>query len=183
MGIYIRTFEFFMFVSVWIIIFHKIKKKPLSQVTVIVTSCLLVIFGELINEFVTNTTKYNHFFLIYLPKTKIPISIIGGGIIFSLGIYVLSEILGKNFIRKPPYFISKKNSSLIIQIIIILLFTIFAPLVELSGISMDLWHWQHKIALSLGWWIGIMKYYFIFLYIPALFGVFISYLSSNKIKK
>jgi len=133
-----------------------LRRRNIPELVVVVLSATTVIAGELINNFHSKVTVYNSSFLLWIPGTDIPVFIICGGIVTSLVISMISNRLSSESVLK--------------KCMLVILFSMSFPLMELAGIGSGLWKWPSNPPLDPGWIIGVWEFYFIFIGVPALTG-------------
>ena len=111
-----------------------------------------VLAGEMLNQFVSKMAVYN-------GVCGIPQYIVLAGTMLVWGLYALAFPISQKI----------KVERLPVRILIIFTISLLLPLVELFGLKIDLWYWTRPLpVLSIGWIIGVWKYYFLFLAIPAI---------------
>ncbi|MFZ2656502.1 MAG: hypothetical protein WAX69_16335 [Victivallales bacterium] len=137
-----------------------LRRRNIPELVVVVLSATTVIAGELINNFHSKVTAYNSSFLLWIPKTEIPVFIICGGIVTSLVIFLISNRLSSKSILK--------------KCMVVMLFSLTFPLIELAGIGSGLWKWSANPPVDPSWIIGVWEFYFIFIGIPALIGCIVT---------
>jgi hypothetical protein len=128
--------------------------------------CLLVMAGALVtvsvgetfNYIYSTTIYYDNFFMI--PFTKIPVFIILSGGVAAVWAYRLSVKAKEGLKIKNVDFMSAFFLSLV-----------FPPLSEIFGTGAGLWRWEGDIQMNLSFFIGIWKFYALFIFLPVFFGL------------
>jgi len=134
-----------------------VRRKSLLEFFLIITALTTVTIGEALNLFVYKATAYT-------DRIGIPIYIILGGSIIAWSYFKLPQILSEKI----------KKNNLAMQIVLFLFLSILFPIIEIAGIKANLWYWLKPYSLtSIWWWIGVWKFYMIFLGIPVLTAFFI----------
>lgn len=111
-----------------------------------------VLAGEILNLFISKMAVYN-------GVCGIPPYIVLSGAMLVWGIYALASAISQKI----------KMERLPLKITIVIALSILLPLVELFGLKTGLWYWTRPLpVLSIGWIIGVWKYYFLFLALPAI---------------
>jgi hypothetical protein len=135
-----------------VIILNIIRRKSIFELLLIITALTTVAIGEVLNLLVYKATAYT-------DKIGIPIYIILAGSILAWSYFKLPQILSEKL----------KKNNLFIQLVLFLFLSTFFPVIEIAGIKAGLWYWLKPYSItSLWWWIGVWKFYMIFLGIPIL---------------
>jgi hypothetical protein len=128
--------------------------------------CLLVMAGALItvsagetfNYIYSTTIYYDNFFMI--PFTKIPVFIILSGSIIAAWTY--------RFAVKIKEFSKIKNLDFVSAFFLSL---VFPPLSEIFGVGAGLWRWEGDVQMNLSFFLGIWKFYALFIFLPVFCGL------------
>jgi len=157
----LRIVIFVLFLNIILILIKKLKYLDLAVIT---CALFTVTYGEALNLFSYKMAVYNGI-------DGIPLYIIFGGAMLSWGLFLLSS-----------YLIKKVNFQCIFcNIFILVACSIFLPIIEIIGLKSGLWYWTRPYAiLSLAWFLGVWKFYFLFIASPALIAVFITTFTSYK---
>ncbi len=143
--------EILVFLLFFTLIANIIKKCLLFEALFILTSIIIVTVGEMLNLFVYKATAYT-------DSRGIPIYIILGGALIAWSYFKLPQLIAKH-IRK---------NNLFMQIVLFLFLSTLFPVIEIAGIKAGLWYWLKPYCFSsIWWWIGVWKFYMIFLGIPV----------------
>ncbi|HBC88124.1 MAG TPA: hypothetical protein DCZ94_14330 [Lentisphaeria bacterium] len=164
MLVFYILFEFAVIGVLLALIIRSVKKIDKTAILVMFFSLATVATGELINNFTSKVTVYNPAYILWIPRTDIPVFIICGGVLTSFLLYKGCLAGRKIYLR----------------FILLLVFSSLFPLMELAGIGTGLWKWPGNPDINLGWIIGVWKFYFIFIGIPALAGIVIEELTRKK---
>ena len=129
-----------------------VRRTSLLELLLLITALTTVTIGEALNLFVYKATAYT-------ARIGIPIYIILGGSIIAWSYFKLPQILSKKI---------KKNNPAMLIVLFLFLSALF-PVIEIAGIKAGLWYWLKPYSIvSLWWWIGVWKFYMLFLGIPVL---------------
>ncbi|NOY75975.1 MAG: hypothetical protein GXP32_09340 [Kiritimatiellaeota bacterium] len=119
-----------------------------------------VFAGELLNLYVGKMAVYNGF-------DGIPPYIVFGGAMLVWGLNVSSAVVAGKL---------KTANQRRSKIASLLAFSLLLPLVELFGLKAGLWYWRRPYPiLSLAWYLGVWKYYFTFITVPAFLAEFLRF--------
>jgi hypothetical protein len=111
-----------------------------------------VLGGEILNLFISKMAVYN-------GVCGIPQYIILAGGMLVWGMYAVA------------FPISRKLTIVRLSVRVLILFSlsIFLPMIELFGLKTGLWYWNRPLSImTAGWFLGVWKYYFLFLALPAI---------------
>lgn len=107
---------------------------------------------------------------VYKGVEGIPLYIILGGAMVSWGIHEIAvRISEKNGIECP-----------FCQIFIVCAISLLLPVIEILGLKTELWYWRRSFRiLSLVWFVGVWKFYFMSVALPAIIGVILNMFRVN----
>lgn len=135
-----------------------------------ITALALVSVGEALNAFVFQATIYSECFLVWIPFSGVPLFILCDGVIVSLLLYTVANGLAN----------ALKTSNLIIKIALCVVASFVAPLLERLGIALDFWRWGSGVQFDVAWHLGVWKFYFVFIAIPAIIGLCVEQSPQNE---
>jgi hypothetical protein len=138
-----------------------------SSLSVMCLSILTVFIGEALNDYFSTTTYYNGF--LKIPGTGIPVFIICFGSLTALWSYL--------FCIKIKKMLRPKGTEFILCLVLSFL---FPPISEFVGISAGLWKWNIYFNINFSFFVGVWKYYFIFIFLPVFYGLFTDKLRERK---
>jgi len=154
MAYFIEVLTLFSFFA---LIANIIKRKSIFDLIFIISTIAIGTVGEILNLFIYKATAYT-------DRVGIPLYIILGGSLIAWTYLKLPQILATKF----------KKNNLFMQIVLFLFLSILFPLIEIAGIKANLWYWIKPFPqTSIWWWIGVWKFYMIFLGIPVITAFFI----------
>ncbi len=161
----IPIFELGAIVFFLFLLFYIIKLNNYSALVVAALAAVTISMGELKNAYSTNATSYNPQFSLWFPDHSFPISILLAGISLTLLMFHLAQELQNSF--------SKVSLKMIISLSLLLIgFSIFMPFFEKLCVTIGLWSWNRRSDMTLGWLIGVSKYYLVHLIIALIPGLF-----------
>ena len=146
----ILTFHLF-----FLLLYSIIKRLARIEACMIIFIIIIATYGEYLNLFIFKATAYT-------DRIGVPVYIILGG-----------ALIGWTYFKIPRLIAEKlKKDNLFTRICLFLLLSVLFPVIEICGIKLGLWHWLKPYSLSNPWWwIGVWKFYMIFLGIPSLIGL------------
>jgi hypothetical protein len=161
MAIYIEIITFILF---FLLLKSIIERCADTESLLVILIIFITTIGEYLNLFVYRATAYT-------GRTGVPVYIILGGVLIGWSFFKLPSLIAKKI----------QQNRILTQITIFSTMTIIFPLIEIAGIETGLWHWlkPHSFS-SIWWWIGVWKFYFIFLGIPVLILIIINQLKSHN---
>lgn len=136
------------------LIVHLVRNEKLVEIILVFLALTTVTIGEALNLFVYKMAVYHGYH-------GIPIYIILGGAVLSWSIY------------KSAFIIQKKYNidCIFVRLFFIILISLMLPIIEVFGLKTGLWYWRRPYSiLTLGWFLGVWKFYFLFIVTPALVG-------------
>ena len=137
-----------------LLVTYLLKKRKQFDVFIIFFAVITVFIGEMINLLIYEMA-------VYKGGHGIPLYIVLGGAMLAWGIHALTSIISSYL----------HLESLTAKLSCVVFLSIFLPLVELFGLKTGLWSWRRYYPISsVGWWLGVWKYYFLFLATPAIAG-------------
>lgn len=161
MIIIIQILIFLLFLK---LILSLIKKLQYLELFILSIAIITVTYGEWLNLF-----KYK--MAVYQDIDGIPLYIILGGALVAWLIFKIASAL-IDFIDFKCIFCN---------ILVLFGISLFLPIIEIIGLKCGLWYWTRPYSIiSLTWFIGVWKFYFLFIASPALIGIFIKTLSGCK---
>lgn len=165
MNLYLTTLiQIIIFILFLKLILSLIKKFKYLELLVVFIAIITVTYGEWLNLF-----KYK--MAVYHGINGIPVYIVFGGALVAWLIFKTASIL-IDFIDLGCIFCN---------ILIFLGISMFLPIIEIIGLKCGLWYWTRPYSIiSLTWFIGVWKFYFLFIASPALIGIFIKTLNGYK---
>ncbi len=170
--LFLRFFEVGVVAVAAALIFFLVKRRMWPEALVFCAAVATTACGEFINEFVTAVTVYPTAYLLRLPGTGIPLFILAGGAVLSVGIFGAAEWGPRRIgLQRRWYFVSSS----------VFLLSLPLPLLEVGGIELGLWRWLHPCDYSPGWFLGVWKFYFIFVAVPAMVVSFFPRYNSSRV--
>jgi len=149
---FIEILTFHMF---FLLLYRMIKKLARFEATLIILIIVIATYGEYLNLFVFKATAYT-------DRVGVPVYIILGGALIGWLYYKLPCVLAQKLNR----------DNLPVRIGLFLLLSLLFPVIEICGIKLGLWHWLKPYSLTNPWWwIGVWKFYVIFLGMLPLAGL------------
>ena len=156
--------QFIIFSLFAFLMVHFIKREKFLDLFLIFLAVLTVTLGEALNLFVYKMAVYN-------GVCGIPAYIILGGAMLTWGIYKLSSLI----------FLKFNIECIFCKAFIVVILSLFLPLIEVIGLKTGLWYWQRAYSIvSLSWFLGVWKFYFIFIVSPVIIGLFLDVLKGNN---
>ena len=144
--------EIITFILFFLLLKSIIRRCAGIEASLVILIIILATVGEYLNLFVYRATAYT-------GRTGIPVYIILGGVLVGWSYFKLPSLIADKLDKK----------GLFSQICIFCLLTAAFPVIELAGMKAGLWHWLKPFPISsVWWWIGVWKFYFIFMGIPTL---------------
>ncbi len=154
------------FILFALLVFSIVAKYRKTEAIVLLSSLGTAIYGEYLNLFKFKATSYT-------GTTGLPLYILLGGGLIAWSYFKLTWTIAEKF---------EKNNALT-RIFIFFILSAFFPVIELCGIKLGLWHWLKPYSLSsIWWWIGVWKFYFLFLGIPPIIGLVLTSIKSTNLK-
>ena len=124
-------------------------------ISVVLLAICTVTAGEALNLFVFRMAVYS-------GGVGIPAYIILAGAMISWGIFKLVQHIAWN----------RGTCGLADKLKILLLISLFLPLLEIAGLKSGLWHWTRPWPIiSIGWYLGVWKFYVPVLLTPVVLGI------------
>ena len=159
--ILIHIIIFFLFV---LLIMNMIKNGKVHELFIVFLAVITVTIGEAMNLFIYKMAVYHGVY-------GIPLYIILGGAMVAWGIYKLVTRVSVKF----------NVECIFCRFFILLLLSLFLPLIEVVGLKTGLWYWQRPYSiLSFSWFLGVWKFYLIFIVSPAVIGLFLDLFKVNN---
>lgn len=132
-----------------------ISNQKILDLFVLFLAIITVTIGEAYNLMVYKVAVYN-------DVIGIPWYIVLGGAVLSWTIYKTSISLSGKF----------NIECIFCRLFIVFVISLFLPLIEIIGLKTGLWYWTREYAiLSLSWYLGVWKFYFMFVITPVFVGV------------
>ena len=132
---------------------YLIRKKMRFDLVVLFLGLAFVLTGELLNLFLFKMAVYN-------GTDGIPLYIVLAGAVLVWCLFAFTRRLSRS---------KRFNHHAYSQTMMILGSSLILPLVEFFGLKTSLWYWSRPYPiLSLGWYLGVWKYYFVFIALPAI---------------
>jgi hypothetical protein len=152
--ILIQLILFFLFAF---LIANLVKREKLLDLFIVFLAIATVTIGEAMNLFVYKMAVYNGVY-------GIPIYIILGGAMISWGVFNIALKISKKL----------HIECIFVRVFILFVLSVFLPVIEVIGLKTELWYWQRPYSIvSLSWFLGVWKFYFIFIVLPAVIGLFL----------
>ena len=146
----ILTFHLF-----FLLLYRMIKKLARFEATLIILIIIIATYGEYLNLFVFKATAYT-------DRVGVPVYIILGGALIGWAYFKIPSLIAKKLNR----------DNLPVRIGLFFLLSLLFPVIEICGIELGLWHWLKPYSLTNPWWwIGVWKFYMMFLGIPSFVGL------------
>ena len=175
--------EILTFILFFALLAKIIQRRSIFEAFFVIAALIFGTIGEMLNLFVYKATAYT-------DRAGVPIFIILGGALIAwsylkLPQYLAARIeklrscssLSDRFAKQSQYKKIKptcgiKKNNLAMQIVLFLFLSILFPVIEIAGIKANLWYWLKPYSLtSPWWWIGVWKFYMLFLGIPVLIAL------------
>ena len=144
--------------------FYRIYRKRLFNIqNIAIIAFVSIMTGEIVNSYFTKITRYDRAFILWVPGTDIPVFIVVGGIMVSIITFLIAQLLSRTYMPGLDH-----TFKCILYVFII---SLFLPLIEIAGINLGLWKWIDPKPLNYLWYIGVWKFYTLFIVLPAYVGV------------
>jgi hypothetical protein len=155
-----------------LLFYSRIIRRRLFRIIVIGSFAFATVTsGEIINNFVSRGAIYNPSFLIWVPFTEIPVFILMGGPLLSIIIFLLGQIIGRGWNK----FLGRYGT-----IAATFLCTFAFPLLDYVCVRLGLWHYTFDYGgLDGNWFVGVWKFYLLFIGLPAMTGAAARLFSEN----
>jgi len=143
---------------------YLIRGEKLLDIFILFLAVTTVTIGESMNLFVYKMAVYN-------GVCGIPLYIILGGAMVSWGLFNIALKISDRF----------NIECIFVRIFFIFILSVLLPVIELIGFKTGLWYWQRPYSIaSLGWFLGVWKFYFTFIALPAIIGLFLDVFRGDK---
>ena len=147
--------EILTFVLFFLLIYRIIVGYKALDAFLVISVITIATFGEALNLLVFKATAYT-------GRIGVPVYIILGGALIGWVYYKLPCVIAQKLNR----------DNLPVRIGLFLLLSLLFPVIEICGIKLGLWHWLKPYSLSsIWWWIGVWKFYILFLGLVPLTGL------------
>ncbi len=145
--------------------FVRLHRRGLKRILhIAILAVFTVSAGELLNAFHSRMTSYSPDFLLWIPGTGIPVFIIVGGAFTSVLLFLSGQIAA----RSLPHSIGGVTFNCLACTFAL---SFLLPVIEIAGINLGVWHWNSPVQFGLGWYLGVWKFYLIFVAFPAFAGI------------
>ncbi len=142
------------------------RSRDTARIAVVVGASVLIIAGEYHNAFITDTVHYNDRYLLWFPGRRLPVCIVFSGILFAIGVFqLITHVLGKCRFGT--------TWRIALGVCFTSLLCLSAPAIERFSILLGLWEWREPQPLTLGWCVGVYRYYFCYLFLAIIPGIVI----------
>lgn len=144
--------------------FYRIYRRSLFNIqNIAIIAFMTIMTGEIVNSYFTKVTKYDKSLILWVPGTDIPIFVVAGGIMVSVITFLLAQLFSRTYLSGLDH-----TFKCLIYVFII---SLFLPLIEITGINLGLWKWIDPRPLNFSWYLGVWKFYTLFIVLPAYVGV------------
>jgi len=144
--------------------FYRIYRKRLFNIqNIAIVAFITIMTGEIVNSYFTKVTVYDNAFILWVPGTDIPIFVVVGGIIVSVVTFLFAQLFSRTYFPSLDHTLK--------CVIYVFLISLFLPIIEIAGINSGLWKWLDPKPLNLSWYLGVWKFYSLFIVLPAYVGV------------
>lgn len=155
-----------------LLFYSRIVRRRLYRIIAIASFAFATVAsGEIINNFVSRGAIYNESFLIWIPFTEIPVFILMGGPLLSIIIFLSGQIIGRGW---------EKYFGRYGAIAATFLCTFAFPFLDYVCVRLGLWQYTFSYgALDANWFLGVWKFYLLFIGMPALAGAAVKLFSGK----
>ncbi len=144
--------------------FYRIYRKRLFNIqNMAIIAFISIMTGEIVNSYFTKVTTYDRAFILWVPGTEIPVFIVAGGIMVSIITFLIAQLLSRTYLPGLDH-----TFKCLFYVFII---SFFLPLIEIAGINLGLWKWLDHRPFDFLWYVGVWKFYSLFIVLPAYVGV------------
>ena len=166
------SFELLIYIVWFYLVFYIWKKNtPLTieERTVFITSSLMTIIMEMVNETVfKGVGSYYPASLFYFPGFQFPVAIVAAGGVFTWFIYIMSRNLANLFSEIDGFFFHW------IHLLLFLILLLSCVLVEIVGEGVGYWQYHILPNESIKLWMGVYFFYFTLTFPCFIAGKFIT---------
>lgn len=133
-----------------------IRQRNYPMLTVAAISTATVLIGEYVNAYQTKATAYPPDYRFWLPGGLIPVCIVCAGILLNLVFFGIITAVVNATARS-------QRQRIVMTLLVAVTLSLLTPFIERTCVMARLWQWQRPSAFTVGWFLGVHRYYAIYL--------------------